>query len=100
MAMEFRSAHVSIPTDLATKTVSLNLHSDAGAEGTILAALVMDEDRAVEIATLILHAATALRGARLDDEEVGQGIVVPPAPLESRTPSPCYCDYAFHPGGH
>ena len=110
--MEFRSAHVSIPVDLNTNRVTLNLHAEAGATGAILAALNMDEDRAVEIATIILQQVTALRGARLDRQEAldeayatleAERNVVedfPAREVAQRKPSPCYCDSAYHPEGH
>lgn len=73
MAMEFNSGNIEVPVDLDAETVCVDLYEDAiipGSDGdelvnTHMVRLKLNEDQAVELATLLLEQTTKLRGERL-----------------------------------
>lgn len=74
MAMEFFPESVEVPANLDKETVSIDLYQDmilptddgvGELVNTHVASLVMTEDQAVELATLLLMGATKLRAERL-----------------------------------
>lgn len=144
MAMEFGPGSLSVPADKAANRVYLDLMSEVEApfcprhggawgedvmcfecvdvngdarpdpEPTHQVRLSLREDEAVELATLLLNAATKLRAERLarqDDldaayaaREVVEDMPAPVAPVAPVQPvqrrlSPCYCDSVYHSGG-
>lgn len=79
MAMEFYPESVEVPANVDAGTVSVNLYQDivlptedgvGELVNTHVSSLVMTEDQAVELATLLLMGATKLRAERL----AGQGL--------------------------
>ena len=141
MAMEFGPGSLSVPADKAANRVYLDLMSEVEApfcprhggawgedvtcfecvdvngdarpdpEPTHQVRLCLREDEAVELATLLLNAATKLRAERLarqDDldaayaaREAVEDMPAPVAPVQpvQRKLSPCYCDSVYHSGG-
>ena len=134
MAMEFGPGSLSVPADKAANRVYLDLMSEVEApfcprhggawgedvtcfecvdvngdarpdpEPTHQVRLSLREDEAVELATLLLNAATKLRGERLEQEDRAREREVIedfPATVEAaqRVLRPCYCDSAYHPQG-
>lgn len=134
MAMEFGPGSLSVPADKAANRVYLDLMSEVEApfcprhggawgedvtcfecvdvngdarpdpEPTHQVRLSLREDEAVELATLLLNAATKLRGERLEREdrarerEVIEDFPATVAPVQ-RVLRPCYCDSAYHKDG-
>lgn len=104
-AMTFASDAIEVPVDVAQGSVYVDLHADIQDNLVHMVRLDLNEDQAVELATLLLLGATKLRGERLEAEdrarerEVIESFPAPVAPVQ-RELSPCYCDSAYHPQGH
>ena len=104
VAMTFASNAVEVPVDVAQGSVYLDLHEDLQDTLIHMVRLELNEDQAVELATLLLMQATKLRGERLElqdrarEREVVEDFPAPVAPVQRKL-NPCYCDSVYHPQG-
>ncbi|QIG57773.1 hypothetical protein SEA_PAULODIABOLI_393 [Microbacterium phage PauloDiaboli] len=103
-AMTFASNAIEVPVDVALESVYVDLHEDLQDNLVHMVRVALNEDQAVELATLLLLGATKLRGERLEREETARAREVVeniPVTVEDvqRALRPCYCDSAYHPQG-
>lgn len=118
VAMTFGSDAIEVPADVAEARVYVDVHDEINHTPVHMLRLDLNEDQAVELATLLMLAATKLRAERLarqDDLDAAyaarEAVEDIPTTIEGipeaettvqpvqRKLSPCYCDSVYHSGG-